>query len=395
MTPPLPGDDWSRLLRQVIELNAAERDLRTTLRKVAELVVAATASDACFVHVVDRERSELVLMGATPESFDELAGTIRLQLGEGLAGWTATHGEPSVVEDKWTDPRYVYIPALRGEEYTSLLSLPLLRPEGEVVGVLNVHSREPSHFTEGDAARLGEVAGLIAGIVENAVLYDRLAMREEALARFAAEMVELQEMDRHQLANDIHDGISQRLVSAWYHLRAARAFSPDPALHEELSKTEALLSDALEEARRAIAGLRPVVLDDLGLNAALFSLAATLGGDVEVDLELEECALAPHLETALYRIAQEALQNVVKHSEARHANVTIKGGPGGVKLEISDDGIGFETSEEPGHISYGLVTMRERASLVGSQLEVRSQPGAGTSVIVKVPPVYEPAAPTR
>lgn len=377
--------DWVRLLRQVIGLSMVERDLATTLRRVAELVAETTSADACFVHVLDRDMHELVLMGATPASFEHLAGTIRLRLGEGLAGWTAAHGEPSVVEDKWTDPRYVYIPALRGEEYSSLVSVPLLRPDGAVVGVLNVHSRRPGHFDAADAEHLGEVAGLLAGIVENAVLYDRLSRREAELARFATEVVDLQELDRRRVAAEIHDGISQRLVSAWYHLRAARDADDGDGLAHELDAAEQLVSDALSETRQAIAGLRPVVLDDLGLHAALLSLVSTLGGEVEVEADLEEVELPAAAETALYRIAQEALQNVVKHSGARRASVVMRSDGDGTRLEVTDDGVGFDVASEGEGLSYGLVSMTERARLLGGRLEVRSQPGGGTSVIARVP----------
>jgi two-component system, NarL family, sensor kinase len=89
------------------------------------LVTEATASDVCFVHVLDDERQRLVLMGATPP-FTSLSGTVELALGEGVAGWVALHAEPAVVPDKWKDDRYVYIPALRGEDYESLVSVPLM-----------------------------------------------------------------------------------------------------------------------------------------------------------------------------------------------------------------------------------------------------------------------------
>ena len=191
---------WSGLLRQIIELSTEERNLRRVVRRVAEFVVAASGADVCFVHVVDHDAGELVLMGATPDQFDHLAGTIRLRLGEGVAGWVAQHAEPAVVGDKWSDSRYVYIPALRGEEFNSMISVPLLRPRGMVVGVLNVHSRQTRHFAPGDVERLGEVASLLAGIVENAVLFDRLATREAELERFAARTIELQEHDRRRIA---------------------------------------------------------------------------------------------------------------------------------------------------------------------------------------------------
>jgi two-component system NarL family sensor kinase len=387
---------WSDLLRQIIELSTEERNLRQVLRRVAEFVVATTKADVCFVHLVDPEAHEIVLMGATPEQFDQLAGTIRLAFGEGVAGWVAQHAKPAVVRDKWSDPRYVYIPALKGEEFNSMISVPLLRPRGVVVGVLNVHSRNTDHFPPGDAARLGEVANVLAGIVENAVLYDRLANREAEVGRFAAQTIELQELDRRRIAANIHDGISQRLVSAWYHLRAARsmllasdsgpASEGDRAVVAELETTEALLSDALDEARHAIGGLRPAILDDLGLTAGLTSLASSLGTDAEIELDLEACTLPAHVETALYRISQEALQNVMKHAGAQHVRVGLQeAGDGRIILTISDDGVGFEPTQAAGSMSYGLQGMHERAGLIGAQLELRSRRGEGSTVIVTIP----------
>jgi signal transduction histidine kinase len=266
--------------------------------------------------------------------------------------------------------------------------------------VLNVHSRDTDHFPPGDAARLGEVANVLAGLVENAVLYDRLANREAEVGRFAAQTIELQELDRRRIAANIHDGISQRLVSAWYHLRAARTLllasgsgsdsardrAGDGAVVAELETTEALLSDALDEARHAIGGLRPAILDDLGLTAGLTSLASSLGTDAEIELELEACALPTHVETALYRISQEALQNVMKHAQAQHVRVGLQeAGDGRVILTVSDDGVGFEPTQAVGSMSYGLQGMHERAGLIGAQLELRSRRGEGSTVIVTVP----------
>jgi len=387
VTEPDAERAWSDLLRQIIELSTEERNLRQVLRRVAEFVVATTGADVCFVHVVDRDAREIVLMGATPQPFDELAGTIRLRIGEGVAGWVAQFAKPAVVRDKWSDPRYVYIPALKGEEFNSMLSVPLLRPGGDVVGVLNVHSRQADYFSAPDVARLSEVANVLAGIVENAVLYDRLVKREGELARVAAQTIEMQELDRRQIAANIHDGISQRLVSAWYHLRAARALGGEPAVLAAIDATEALLSDALDEARHAIVGLRPAILDDLGLNAGLTSLASSLGTDAEIELDLESGALPAHVETALYRISQEALQNVMKHAQAEHVHIGMQEAANGtVTLTISDDGIGFDPSAAVGSMAYGLRGIQERASLIGAHLEVRSRPGDGAAIIVTVPP---------
>jgi signal transduction histidine kinase len=391
---PDPEADWTAVLRRIIELSTEERNLRAVVRRAADLVVGTTTADACFVHVVDNEAGGLVLAGATPETFDALAGTIRLRLGEGVAGWVAERGEPALIDDKWTDSRYVYIPALRGEEFASMLSVPMLRPEGVVVGVLNVHAHGANHFNPHDLDRLTEVAGLLAGIVENAVLYDRLATRERQLEQFAARTIELQEVERRRIAGDIHDGISQRLVSASYHLSAARALSGPGEALVELQATSALLTDALDEAHRAIVGLRPSVLDDLGLAAGISSLAGSLGADVvtEVRVELESHQLPAHVETALYRIVQETLQNVAKHAHASNVDIALVWRDGCARLTVHDDGVGFDARGPARPMSFGLVGMAERAALLGAHLDVSSQVGEGTTITVTVPIGSSPLA---
>lgn len=388
-----PADDhqrlaWVGLLRRIIEITAEDLDLRDVVRQVAALIVEATAADVCFVHLLDEERGCLVLAGATPP-FDELAGTIELALGEGVAGWVAGTGQPLVVEDKWHDPRYKYIPALRGEDYETLVSLPMVRRGHHVVGVVNVHSKARRSVSAEELAVLSDVAGLLAGIVENARLYSRLAEREAELERFAASTIELQELERRRVAADVHDGISQRLVSLWYHLSAAEETlaSDSGQVTAELGAAKELTAAALEEARRTIVGLRPAVLDDLGLGPGLESLAATLPG-VSAVVELVACELPAHVETALFRIAQEALQNVAKHSGARSVRVALTTTDSGVRLEVSDDGRGFDVDrerEERRPDAYGLAGMSERATLVGARVTFASTPGAGTTVTVDVP----------
>ena len=356
------------------------------IQRVAALVTEATGSDVCFVHLVDEERDRVVLAGATPP-FDELVGTVELPLGEGIAGWVAQHAEVAVVPDKWNDSRYRYIPALRGEDYASMVSVPVAARR-RVVGVLNVHSRQPRTYAEHDLALLTQVARLMARTIENARLYRRLAEREEMLETFASRTIEAQEHERRRLAGEIHDGISQRLVSLWYHLLAAEdAVSDAATLHRELGVAKDLATAALAEARGAIADLRPSILDDLGLGPSLESLARTLTVP-EVALDVSPVELPPHVEVALYRIAQEALQNVEKHARANSVRLTLTAGGDVVRLVVHDDGRGFvEGSDDAtaARHAYGMTGIRERAELIGARLTVSSLPGKGTSVEVVVP----------
>ena len=373
------------LLRRIIEITAEDLDLREVVRRVAALIIEAHGADVCFVHLVDDARGCLVLAGATPP-FDQLAGTIELAIGEGVAGWVAQHGQPLVVDDKWSDPRYKYIPALRGEDYASLVSLPMMRRGRRVVGVVNVHSKTRRHHTEEELAVLSDVTGLLAGIVENARLYSRLAEREAELERFAARTIELQELERRRVAADIHDGISQRLVSLWYHLSAAdEAVAGSPQIvADELTAAKELATAAMEEARRAIVGLRPAVLDDLGLGPGLESLASSVPG-LKITVDVDSPALPAHVETALYRIAQEALQNVAKHADATSVGLGLSATAAGARLVVADDGRGFDPESEHRPHSYGLLGIHERAALVGARVTVASAPGEGTTITVVVP----------
>jgi len=383
------SDSDAQLLHRVIEILSAGLDLDGIAQRVADLITETTSTDVCFVHLLGEPGGRLQLRGATPP-FDQFARRIELPVGDGVSGWVAAHCEPAVITDnKREDPRYRYIPELRGEEFVSMASVPMLTRPGDLVGVLNVHTRDRREFAETDVELLGSVAGLMAGAIENASLHSRLTEREEAMERFAEQIVLLQETERRRLAGEIHDGISQRIVSLSFHLSAAAdAVATDPAgAAEQIARAQELAAGALDETRNAIAGLRPPVLDDLGLAASLESLArSTPLPNVQVDTVTT--VLPEHVETAVYRIAQEALQNVMKHASAAHVQLRLSMSPGAVLLEISDDGVGFDpatTPERAGPVGYGLPGMQQRAELLGGQLTAESTPGRGTVVRLRVP----------
>jgi two-component system, NarL family, sensor kinase len=389
------------LLLAIVEATSSGPDVEPLAAAVARLIVEATATDVCFVHVLDDAGRSLTLAGATPP-FNGQVGRVRLPIGTGVAGWVAEHGEPAViVDDKHADPRYLPIPALRGVDYTSMASVPMTSDLAGLVGVLNVHAVVRREFTARDIRLLTSIGRLVAGALHSARLHRRLVARERANERFTEQVIAAQETERRRLAGDIHDGISQRLVSLGYHLDAAAGtLRSDPAYAEQqLILARELADITVDEARIAIGGLRPPVLDDLGLAGGLTSLSRTVP-DLDCELILADERLPEHVEIALYRIAQEALQNVQKHASATRVELRFAVREGTVRLEVSDDGCGFDTGVggfeardlEPEASGYGMRSMAERAELVGGTLTVRSRPGSGTTVTVTVPAT--PVVPT-
>jgi signal transduction histidine kinase len=220
------------------------------------------------------------------------------------------------------------------------------------------------------------------------------AERREALkGEMLRQIVAAQEAERQRIARELHDETGQSLTALGLGLRGVATNlrqDPDRAAHN-LRQMEGMAAQALDELRRLIDDLRPSHLDDLGLPAAL----RWYSGEVETrtDLKIQvnaptgPCELPLQIKTALFRIAQEALTNVVKHAEAKRVWITLERGDGVVDLEVRDDGIGFDRTRLPTEHrpAWGLMGMEERAILCGGEYRLESSTGRGTSIQVSIP----------
>lgn len=216
------------------------------------------------------------------------------------------------------------------------------------------------------------------------------ATRTELLAR----VLTAQEEERGRIARDLHDGLGQSLTCLTVGLRAVEESSSDEAIRLQVQELRRIGSETHQEIRRLATGLRPSVLDDLGLATALEryldELRRIQGVQTKLDVQhLGSTRLPNAVETALYRIVQEATTNAIRHGAATEIRLTVRRTPRMVELEIRDNGCGFEPQAAfrrcgEAH-SFGLCSMRERVDLLSGTLNIDSRPGAGAVVTVQIP----------
>jgi len=291
-----------------------------------------------------------------------------------------------VVEDTADRDSMDEVTAATTEEkgYRSLISVPLCL-DGRFMGLLGFECMAPRAFTEREKRLAVGIGELVSAAV------DRIRLKEETdrLNLKAQEMAALEE--RNRLARELHDSMSQALYGIALGTRTAQTLlDRDPAaLREPLDYVLSLAEAGLSEMRALIFELRPEMLENEGLTVALKSQAASLQARHGLDVRLELCVepdIALAAKEALYRIAREALHNIVKHARAHQVTLRMAccDDDGGVALEIADDGAGFDPGDSfPGHL--GLRSMRERAARLGGTFQVESAPGQGTRIAVSVP----------
>jgi signal transduction histidine kinase len=298
----------------------------------------------------------------------------RLRIGrQGITGAVAESGKPLLIPDVRADDRYV---EMAGSHARSELAVPMIA-KGVVIGVLDAQSTEPSAFDQSDVVVMQSLANQAAIAIENARLYERargLAVLEE----------------RQRVARDLHDSVTQSLYAVTlYADGAARLLEARDveAACGYLSHLRQTARGALAEMRLLIFELRPPELEKVGLAAALQARLDSVEGRAGLATRLsvqDDVRAPPHVEEAFFRIAQEALNNALKHARARSVEVSLTRHDDRLRLAIEDDGIGFDpdSAEESG--GFGLRSMRERAAQIGASFELASAPDQGTRITVEV-----------
>ena len=322
-----------------------------------------------------RRRSSLKLAAYQGFSADYAAKIDRLRVGEGFSGRVVQEAKPVTVTDASTDPWLTSMGvAERGS--LSLASVPL-GSRGKVLGALFIATPEHREFGGQEVELLSSIGNQIGVAIENGLLY-----------RSAQQLAVLEE--RNRLARDLHDSVTQAVYGVTlYAEAAARLISSGQvekaADHLRELRTTAL--QALREMRSLIFELRPPVLEKEGLVAALHARLDAVEGRAGVATEFKvegTIDLSTSTEEELYRIAQEALNNTLKHAQARSIRLLLRQEGEKVLLEIRDDGVGFDPVTARQHGGQGLRGIEERVERLGGSLNVESEPGRGTTLTARV-----------
>ena len=370
---------WSRQLESLNEVGnalATETDLDRLLdlvaRRLRELL------DARLVTVLLPSGDDQLRFAAVAGDRAELAGAT-ITRSTSKTGRVLERRQSERADSVLDDPDVDH-EAMRLLGARSGLWVPLL-VRGRAIGVLAAHDKLGAdvRFTDTDL-RLAETFATRAALAVD--LSQRIA--QDALRR----VVEAQELERRRLARELHDETGQALTSILLRLKALEERTGDEASRAATQELRELVVSTLQDVRRLAVELRPTALDDFGLVAALERLTASFaeqtGISVDFETALADERLPEEVETALYRIVQESLTNVVKHARARRVSILLARKEGSVKAVVEDDGRGFDPAEQAGD-GFGLVGMSERLALLGGRLEVESDADAGTTIAAEVP----------
>ncbi|MBA7613974.1 hypothetical protein ES703_21235 [subsurface metagenome] len=407
LVKPFTAGEFSRAVAEAIEKadavkEAMQQKILLPLNNTSQLLVSEAEMDKFFKRILEVTAAETEADRVSVLTLDEESGelAVRAKVGiepgaigadEKIGEWVMKTSQPLMVDDRIEANAYVKeIMSQLGA--SGLLSVPLITGE-KVIGAINgVKVVKGSRFTSGNLDFLSILAKQVAIATENASLFTSVQRQRLQLEKLLEKATLTQENERKRVAIEIHDSIGQQIVGALYRMRAFEFLLALPMLDEaqvEANEIKGILEKTLDELRRALAGLHPLTLDELGLTSALHQEVEKLNQETNTKCHFQvegiPIELTSSQEAAMYRVVQEALTNIRKHANATEASVQLHFEDGTVSVRVSDNGKGFKLDERNtvGHL--GLLGMKERAEMLGGNLNLTSKPESGTSIVLTFP----------
>lgn len=370
-------------------------------------VVVIAPDDSSLYRKGFESSNELVSRHAgVPEALSGKTGTtyIDVQDGEHVVAYSpvAPHGWALLIEEPWDQ---VSSPILQTTHMAPLVMVPvLLLALGalffgvrQIVQPLQALATQSSKLGWGDYSAIEKPVGGVSEIRqlqhELIQMAHKLSAAQQSLHSYIGAITSGQEEERRRLARELHDDTIQSLIAFKQRIQLVGMDWEGHPVVTALSDLENVVEQAIENLRRMVSALRPIYLEDLGLVAALNMLANDAGeklnSPVDFTRQGKERRLDAPVELALYRIVQEALSNITRHSGANQAFIRLAFQPDGIRIEIQDNGKGFSVPRSPSEFArsghFGLLGMFERADLMSGSIQISSVPGHGTRLIVTVP----------
>jgi PAS domain S-box-containing protein len=377
--------------QRVLEMIASGEPLNEILSSLVLAIEQYSPSTIGSVLLLDADGMHVRHAAAPhlPAAYNEAIDGRPIGPAAGSCGTAAFRRRSVFVTDIEIDPLWVdYRDLARKHGLRACWSTPIVATSGRVLGTFALYYREPRSATADDLALI-ERATHVAGIaIERRQL-------EDQLRDLSAHVESVREDERTGIAREIHDELGQSLTAlkmdvAWITRRVTGAAdSPRDAMIDKLRTMSELTDDVINQVRRISAELRPGVLDDLGLLAAIEwqgqEFEKRTGATCAIESNVGEMQLERNLCTAVFRIFQEALTNIARHAEASHVDVRLEHREGWLHLDVHDDGKGISAEALHDPRSLGLLGMSERARRLGGTAHVIGEPGKGTTVSLAVP----------
>lgn len=381
----------SKALLALLDAELVASDLLVLLQKTLGVTIQAfQASLGCMLL---REPDTNLLKIGCAIGFDfELTDDFRVPVGIGFSGKIAATGEPDMILDNSTAKGPLTF-RIR-DKAKSLWGVPL-KTDGQTIGVLFIGFTKPFEWLPLEKELMRAIGDRAALAIERARMTDALREREQRIAELSGHLLRVQEEERKRISRELHDETGQALMVIRLYLGMLESNVTGRSVKGKIKETLVVVDRTIEGIRRIIGKLSPLVLQELGLVAAIRKeakdLARNNGVKTRVLISDEVGRLAPATEQAIYRVVQEALHNVGKHAHARNATVQMSRENETVHVAVEDDGIGIQPrSNSRGH-SFGLAGIKERIATMGGASRVISAKGKGTRIEIQVP-AGEPVA---
>ena len=384
----------SHSLLSILDAELAAGDLDILLQKVLDITTHTFQASMGALLLREAEGDGLRLSASVGPNM-KLPADFRIAHGSGFAGKIAAKGEPGMILDTSVegDP---FTPLVRTRA-RSLWGVPL-KANGNPVGVLVIGFNKPYEWLPTERELMRAIGDRTALAIERARMTDALRQREQKIAELSAHLLRVQEEERKRISRELHDETGQALMVIRLYLGMMESATRERAARGKIRETVEVVDRTIEGIRRIIAKLSPLVLQELGLAAAIRKeakhLAKTTGVKTRVVIPQQVGRLAPGTEQAVYRVVQEALHNVAKHAQARNVSVHVSREEQTVHVVVEDDGVGMQPLPKGGsQAKFGLAGIKERVAVLGGVARVISAKGKGTRIEIAVP-AGEPPAPS-